>query len=386
MSVLDFPVQKASNITRTLRASVAAVASPFTGGQQVQDWGGEWWEYQIDMAVLRAVDGRSLSAFLAQLGGQRGRFLFRDPTIRNTASVGAPVVSGAGQAGNALVTSGWDLARDRRNLLTHTETFDTGPWSKDNVEILPNSTVSPNGSNTAAYMRENTTSSVKVLRPWNKSVKAGVRYTISIYIKAASTGRYVNIIASAGIWGTEMRASFDPATGAIDPWSASVAAGMEFSCDPAGGGWYRLRVSATCVGDYTGNFLFQVLLTNQFKSFAVSHLGDGTSGVYIWGAQMEEGGLTDYQPIPSPVMYAGDFISIGTGADTRLHQLTADVTPDNSGNATLQIVPRLRPSPADGAVIETANPAVLLRATGPVPTAIDATHHYRVSLTAREAL
>lgn len=86
------------------------------------------------------------------------------------------------------------------------------------------------------------------------------------------------------------------------------------------------------------------------------------------------------------VMRAGDFFSLGSGADTRLYQLTADVESDGEGEATMQFVPRLRMSPGDEAAIEVANPAVVLRLDAPVPAAIGLADIYRFSVKAREAI
>lgn len=105
---LELPFGAVTDVTRTLRAAVAVTASPFTGTEQVQDWGGEWWEYEIEFAVPKASeDGRRLAAFFAALGGSRDTFIFRDPFIANPANLGTPLVNGAGQTGNSLITDGW---------------------------------------------------------------------------------------------------------------------------------------------------------------------------------------------------------------------------------------------------------------------------------------
>ena len=103
----ELPLTLISGLERRLATSVTATTSPFTGSQEVQDWGGEWWEYQITMALMRPADGRRLSAFFAALGGPRGRFLFRDPTIAPPASTGIGVVAGSSQSGNMLQTASW---------------------------------------------------------------------------------------------------------------------------------------------------------------------------------------------------------------------------------------------------------------------------------------
>lgn len=69
-------------------------------------------------------------------------------------------------------------------------------------------------------------------------------------------------------------------------------------------------------------------------------------------------------------LVAGDFFSLGTGDETRLYQLTADVVP-SSGAATLDFVPALRTAPEHGATVEIAAPAVRLRAVSPVITGVE---------------
>ena len=78
-----------------------------------------------------------------------------------------------------------------------------------------------------------------------------------------------------------------------------------------------------------------------------------------------DGGLDGRRPWP------GRLLQPGAGDQTRLYQLTAEVTPVD-GAATLQFVPALRSSPADGAEVEIASPGVLLRAASDVPPTLRA--------------
>lgn len=103
----ELPVTRVTAATRTLRAAAVATTSPFSGTQQVQDWGGTWWEYEIEFAVSQDAEGRRLSAFLAALRAPVGTFTFRDPFIVNPSGTGSPLVNGGGQTGNTLVTDGW---------------------------------------------------------------------------------------------------------------------------------------------------------------------------------------------------------------------------------------------------------------------------------------
>ncbi|MGO4917539.1 hypothetical protein [Pseudogemmobacter sp. W21_MBD1_M6] len=107
MSVPALPLTLIESLERRLVTAVTASTSSFTGTQQVQDWGGEWWEYSFEMAMTKGHDGRRLSAFLTALGGMRGRFLLPDPSIAQPDMTASPVVVGAGQSGTMLLTGGW---------------------------------------------------------------------------------------------------------------------------------------------------------------------------------------------------------------------------------------------------------------------------------------
>lgn len=105
----ELPVPYIQSMERRLVTAVSETRSPFTGTSQVQDWGGEWWEYQFEMAVTQGADARRLSAFFAALGGARGRFLFRDPGVVIPAGIGNPYVMATTASGNSLPTAGWSF-------------------------------------------------------------------------------------------------------------------------------------------------------------------------------------------------------------------------------------------------------------------------------------
>jgi hypothetical protein len=81
-----------------VRDVVSASASPFTGSQQIYDFGAGWWELRIRTTPLF---GRSQAdpwiAFLRSLRGKVGTFLAGDPlrTALTGAGGGTPVVNGS---------------------------------------------------------------------------------------------------------------------------------------------------------------------------------------------------------------------------------------------------------------------------------------------------
>ncbi len=103
----ELPLTLVRRVSRHMAAARTFATSPFTGTQQVQDWGGRWWEYQIDFATAQGPSARRLSVFFDALAGGVGTFTLRDPSIQNPSGLGSPLVNGGGQSGASLVTDGW---------------------------------------------------------------------------------------------------------------------------------------------------------------------------------------------------------------------------------------------------------------------------------------
>lgn len=99
------------------------------------------------------------------------------------------------------------------------------------------------------------------------------------------------------------------------------------------------------------------------------------------GKSLDTDGWT---PSTTGILKAGDYIQVGQ----RLHKLKADASSDGSGNATLDIYPRLRESPADNAAIVTNAPVGLFRLNSAEVPLFEADYErlYSISFTAVEAI
>jgi len=81
----------------------------------------------------------------------------------------------------------------------------------------------------------------------------------------------------------------------------------------------------------------------------------------------------------------GDWIQLGSGADSRLHKVMNDVDTNASGEATLTLMPKISEAPADNdPVIVTSAKGVfkLVKKENPISTTPDGRH--RIGFTARE--
>lgn len=109
----SFPVTLPTTGTRRIsirQASVVAVGqSPYTLEQQVQRRQGQVWALNFEYAPLARADAEALVAALCSLNGREGSFLFGDSASKTARGIatGTPLVKGASQTGEDLITDGW---------------------------------------------------------------------------------------------------------------------------------------------------------------------------------------------------------------------------------------------------------------------------------------
>jgi hypothetical protein len=112
MPTVNFPTltQAApTNLEFGLVSNTQTFVSPLSGQVQTLELPGARWRASFSFENLSDADAATLQAFLVSLRGQSGRFYlwnFARSTPRGVAT-GTPVVSGAGQTGSTLTTSGW---------------------------------------------------------------------------------------------------------------------------------------------------------------------------------------------------------------------------------------------------------------------------------------
>jgi hypothetical protein len=106
---LAFPSQCVREITIRAKTIVGFNSSPFTGQQQVYKHQGQWWEAEMSFPPMRRENAEEVAAFLIKLNGRFGTFLMGDPVNTSPRGVGTgtPLVKGASQTGNELITDGW---------------------------------------------------------------------------------------------------------------------------------------------------------------------------------------------------------------------------------------------------------------------------------------
>ncbi len=85
--------------------------SPFTGARQTVGRAGDTLQVLMRFRTLTAAQRRQLEGFIAQLHGQEHRFTVHDHSHAQGGTLnGTPLVNGASQTGDSIVTDGWDLS------------------------------------------------------------------------------------------------------------------------------------------------------------------------------------------------------------------------------------------------------------------------------------
>jgi hypothetical protein len=195
----------------------------------------------------------------------------------------------------------------QRNLLRFTEEFDNSFLPKFGMNAFGSGSIAntilttdPLGGNTAEFFQESTETDPHAFgNPF--SVSVGDLLTFSIYVKSA--GRDFILISGtsfnspANIWW----ANYSLIDGQIIK-DVNVTA----SSENIGDGWWRLIY--TYVAPYTiagsNRFGFWVAMSDTFTlpsrsvQYGKTYTGDGISGIYAWGAQLELGDTaTTYQSV-----------------------------------------------------------------------------------------
>lgn len=242
--------------------------------------------FDIFMSNVGQANGNTAPSFTGD--GTSGIYV-SDFQLSNSASVDPYVYNPQAAAASAafygprfdynpttLAANGLLIEEQRTNLLTYSEQFDNAAWVKTNSTVTANATTAPDGTVAADKLVEDTATSTH--QAYQNFVGTVAPYTFSVYAKAGER-TVVTLLHGSG-----NSADYDLV--------AATATGSGASIAPVGNGWYRCIITQTLPD--TANRSYAVRLNN---GSGVTYTGNGTSGAFIWGAQLEAGSFaTSYIP------------------------------------------------------------------------------------------
>jgi hypothetical protein len=193
--------------------------------------------------------------------------------------------------------TGSNFGVTRTNLLVRSEEFDDAAWTKGNSSITANTIVAPDGTLTADKLVEDTSSATHYARRSTSPTINTNPITFSVYVKAAER-IYVGLaIQEATTFTRQSNVNFNLGSGTANTVSSIGGAGSaSATIIPVGNGWYRCTLTTTLGGTDTNALSWIYVSTSS----GFNYTGDGTSGIYLWGAQLEVGSaVTPYIQSPS---------------------------------------------------------------------------------------
>lgn len=178
----------------------------------------------------------------------------------------------------------------RTNLCLYSSELDNAAWTKTRTVAVADQGSDPDGGMTADLVREDTSTGTHFIGQTVAGLTAGQVVTLSIFAEVASGTRQISLLGVSAGFGATQVVRFNGATGAI----VSSAGGASGEAEDIGGGIWRFSMTTVAAAATSAEFRLHL---SDGTGGAPSYTGDGASGYYIWGVQVEVGaGASTYKP------------------------------------------------------------------------------------------
>jgi len=384
--------------------------SPFSAEEQRYEWAAKWWEADIALPPMTRAQAGAWQGFLAQLNGRKGTFLLGDPNA--TAQLGdiGQITPAAGTQASQFdgITDRADWSSLPTDLSASGPAITASFWFQcDSSDQFHGLWGTPTSSNIRAMIRNTGTLHMNVL----DTAGGNLIYHANTGPTNLDDGNWHHFIFSCDRSGNKTQVVID-GTATRDltyPTANDIAIhGATSSIATIGSFKFHGKMSEIWIDDRPYDVVTNLTTwrtaggdpaglsadgsapgaqpvfyfpdgdpsSNQGTGTAATITGalgavDGptpthaasplVNGADQTGATLAIDGV---QASKAAVFKAGDYFQLGSGSSARLHMVTADATSNGSGEATLDIWPPLRASPADNAGLTIASPKGVFRLTG----------------------
>ena len=213
-------------------------------------------------------------------------------------------------ASGVIQTAGVDVARDNAyfpdengvfrpaglllegsgtNLFLYSDQLDDFYWTKTNISLTQNAAVAPDGNTTADLLAPDATDGNHKFSNVRSDLSTTTHSTFSVFVKYAGH-RWIRLRAD----GSSNNNYFDVLNGVIG--TTSTADSTSVSISKLANDWYRITLTYLADSRFDEPEFYFAVDDNDASTFT----GNGTDGVYFWGAQLETGSYpTSYIPTTS---------------------------------------------------------------------------------------
>jgi hypothetical protein len=214
------------------------------------------------------------------------------------------------------------LEPQRTNLALYSEQFNNAAWTGDRYTITANSVASPDGYTNADTFTATNAADSHNIGPLTLMDLGGVAGTFSVFAKYNGYNLSLSIAGTSTNW---TGCVFDLQNGvAKTPQNGGAQTVCTSKIENYGNGWYRCSISYTpyAVGTFY-TFIGSVSSANvTLGAYGLNgYTGNGTSGFYLYGAQVEQGAYaTSYIPTLSASATRGADACSKTGISSLIGQ------------------------------------------------------------------
>lgn len=258
-----------------------------------------------DVRLLAACNHNLSRAGAVRFRGSR-QIAWSGVTLAASATAGASSVTVECSGGSAMIRAGDSFSLGGTNYtatsdlaiggnrLADSEDLSASTWATTAASVSANAATAPDGTATADLLTENTANTSHTIThdlaaysiPNTSSVE------VSVFVKPNGTRNLELVLQGPGSDSVSVQYKLSDGTVyAVSP--AGLASVSSSGIDTLPDGWFRAWF--VCQNGEPGN-LVELVAYIANAAFAFSYTGDGSSGLYLWGAQIATGDtLTTYK-------------------------------------------------------------------------------------------
>jgi hypothetical protein len=210
------------------------------------------------------------------------------------------------------------LESQRTNLVTYSEDLTNAAWTKTGVTISSNATTSPDGTTSADKIIANASGGDKFAFQL-RTITLSQAFTISAFFKKSE---YKLAFVRAGGQTSSPYVIYNLDTEAV----VSTSGASSTKIEDYGNGWYRILLTLNSATNTTCAPNVSFIPDSGYTLSGVNipqYTGDGTSGGFVWGCQLEANGAsygTSYIPTYGSSVTRGEDACLKTGISSLIGQ------------------------------------------------------------------